>query len=123
MKKRQALVASILLLLGLATIACYAIFGGLGSQINPDSFTKIKSGMTQGQVEAILGGPPRDETGRKYQAYASGSAGGWIEYWNRTTCRISVVFDDDDRVLQSSLTCSSYRQAGLWDVLRTWCSW
>src|SRR5438876_12330427 len=70
-----------------------------GPQINRASYEQIQVGMTQAQVEAILGGPPGDYGARELEAYTHiGSEGqlpevGRVERWLGTSAFIAVEFD------------------------------
>jgi hypothetical protein len=76
------------------------------TKINPESFKLIKKGMTQKQVEEILGGFPRHECNGNIAARCARhySASNYEETWNSNVCQISIKFDVlEARVLSGCL--------------------
>jgi len=73
-------------------------------------FGRIRLGMSQAEVEALLGGPPGDYTTKpvlqtKPLPRRSGPQPDWrMEEWTRGTVRVRVVFDAGDRVTETWFT-------------------
>lgn len=67
-------------------------------------FERIEDGMTEKQVEELLGGPRGvyDQTRRPYPALSAsgipGSAGSHLSWWHFSDCTIEVSFDDGHQV-------------------------
>jgi len=80
--------------------------------LNHDGFAKVRNGMTQAEVEELLGGPP----GAYYPAYPGGGGGMSKEWggctldepvepgiemlWNDDRNRYEVTFNDQGRVIR-----------------------
>jgi outer membrane protein assembly factor BamE (lipoprotein component of BamABCDE complex) len=63
MKMRLLLATTLLVLTaGIVAICVYAMTNG-GTHITANAYQRIQVGMTRQQVEDILGGPPRNESG------------------------------------------------------------
>jgi hypothetical protein len=93
--------------------------------ITRENAERIREGMTLAEVEAILGGPARDEAGRRMFARveydrplpASVSACEWIGKQDA----VCVGFDADDRVVYvvaGRVTPPPERERGAFDRLR-----
>jgi hypothetical protein len=114
MHRRLALDMSLVMAFFLASQCAFA--DPPATKIDPESFKLIKQGMTQKQVEEILGGPPRDErTDNIYVPVAFTNLGSCGEIWNSSVCQISVGFDfQERRVFAASM--SPPNSIGTWMV-------
>src|SRR5688572_22551081 len=67
----------------------------LGPGIGERNFDSIALGMSNEEVNRILGGPPRDEPGHDpYLAFYLGApAGSRYEFWRAAKCGVAVCFD------------------------------
>jgi hypothetical protein len=96
-------------------VAFAAFLAGIGMYANMRStrpavlaseadYYRIEEGMTQDEVEAILGGPPGDYRSQTFHEvnFLAGSLGmppaGRMEEWLGNEGKILVVFDDKNRV-------------------------
>ena len=67
MRRRRLLLGSgALALLGLAGMLVVTQLLRAGPAITPASYERIREGMTEAEVEAVLGGPPGDYTNGRY---------------------------------------------------------
>jgi hypothetical protein len=79
------------------------VFQGTPSPGIRAGFDQIQNGLTEQQVEELLGGPRgvHDKT-RRYSnvtsAVGTGSGGSHLSWWYFPDCTIEVDFDDDHRV-------------------------
>jgi hypothetical protein len=76
------------LLLPVAAVVFMVAVPGCGSKVTQENYAKIHSGMTQGEVQSILGKPTATES-------SSGLMSGSKMDWNDGDKSISVVFLDD----------------------------
>jgi hypothetical protein len=95
------------------------------SAITRENYECIQTGMTRADVEAILGGPARDETtGRCRGQYEEDStiliwfphSTSW--HWIGPECAVAVVLDEEDRVVLKHLGQSVPRDASTLAWLR-----
>ncbi len=70
-----------------AAVVALCLLACAGSKINKENFDKIKTGMTQGEVQAILGPPTESES--VDVAVSSGTASKWR--WKDITITIQFV--------------------------------
>lgn len=70
----------------LASLLIIGLIGCSGSKITKENFDKIKLGMTQGEVQGILG-PPTEATGLEIPVFS-----GAMSKWVRGDTVISVQF-------------------------------
>jgi outer membrane protein assembly factor BamE (lipoprotein component of BamABCDE complex) len=81
-----------------------------GPHIDRAAYDRIEPGMTQAQVEAVLGGPPGDYGARDLEDYVqTGGAGqlpgvGRVAHWLGKTAFVGVEFDDRGVVTGKELT-------------------
>jgi hypothetical protein len=128
MRKRLRLFA---LIAGIVALVAFAWL--LGSRtpttaITPANAAKIRNGMTVGEVEAVLGGPARDEcTGPIVYDASVGRVShslpenGLINIWQSDTVQLSVVFRDGVVVYHSPLPVHRVDvDASVFDRLRGW---
>jgi outer membrane protein assembly factor BamE (lipoprotein component of BamABCDE complex) len=100
--------------------------------ITRENAAKVKEGMTRAEVEAILGGPARNETTERDGWFVT-LMRSWVVVWNDRTpasafsrswtghaCAILVAFDGDGRVVQVRLTNVLATGGGPLDRLRRW---
>ena len=89
----------------LALLAWWTLSTVWGRQLNAEKFVLVKVGMTQGQVEELLGGPPGDygrNRGGQCLSTLEGAFGrdGSVEkVWFDDNRRFEVWFDDADKVV------------------------
>jgi hypothetical protein len=102
MKKRLLLLATAFVLLG----ATYTTWRSLrpAHRITPTIHQQIRAGMSQQEVEAILGVPPGDYSGESNRTTiwmdTSSFPPGWrCETWRSPSTAVAVWFDGDGRVL------------------------
>jgi hypothetical protein len=94
------------------------------SVITEAKFAKIQPGMTLEEVEAILGGPGRDESnGRAAPMFISSNVAPWMVYpstnWISDDAAISVVFRNGE-VYTWTIATMLIRQERFLDRLRRW---
>lgn len=77
-RTRRLLVLSALALLVVGGSAFLRLRSLSNSPINVENFNRIQEGMTQAEVEAILGGPPGSYTKRPVVWYASRITSYWV---------------------------------------------
>jgi hypothetical protein len=109
MRRRTLLVV----LAGLAMVvaAGAVVFWPRPELITPENFERIRVGMSQVEVEAILGGPPGDyttgEIDRDHEQHGgqlSNLHDGWIargEVWEGNRIEIAVKFDESGNVFNA----------------------
>ena len=106
MNRRRA----ILLLLALsacaaAVLAWQFLGGGPARRLVAENFPQVRTGMSQAEVEQLLGGPPGN-----YGRYPHGAsmmtlegylspAGAVEKVWCDDTCRFEIYFDAEGRVV------------------------
>jgi hypothetical protein len=80
-------------------------FGGSKQRrLNAERFAEVRVGMTQAEVEQILGGPPGDY-GRHQGGVTRMTAEGYdprgsvLKYWFDDSTRLEIAFDAQDRVV------------------------
>jgi hypothetical protein len=114
MKTRLALAA----VEALVVVTIAIVISAPVSRINLSSYGQIEEGMTRQQVEKILGGPPRSETGVT-------TVGCPPEIWEGSEIIILVTFDaTNDRVTSKSLCFQGAGKArGFWNAIRAWWPW
>src|SRR5438093_6600232 len=90
-------------------VGVFALRPRPGPRITRIAYEQIEIGMTQTQVQVLLGGPPGDYGARDMYSYDQiGSAGGLpevgrVERWLGTCAFVSVEFDDQGRVAAKEL--------------------
>jgi hypothetical protein len=143
MSRRRFIAASVLICL-LAAGAVVALYWPRATAITRANAAAIQKGMTLAEVEAILGGPPRDETTGPVEVDLSdGNAlvmfltnqrrGGWlspddllqhagrsIRTWQSDRTLVLVYLDADQRVLDVSTTPMRRTEEGVLAMLRRW---
>jgi outer membrane protein assembly factor BamE (lipoprotein component of BamABCDE complex) len=91
------------------------------SAITPENAARIRAGMTVAEVEAILGGPARDEAppevARMYQMIQSVRPD--LE-WSSDQVGVWVYLDADGRVRESHAIPAPAGPHGVIPVLRRW---
>jgi hypothetical protein len=93
------------------------------SAINAENAARITPGMTLAEVEAILGGPARDETdGERYVEYHEGLTEPIIPFrqWTGPSIGIIVVFSAEDGVVTQFSIGPTSAAANPLDRLRRW---
>jgi hypothetical protein len=121
MKKRLALTGIVL-----ATIACVTVVWLRSSGITEDAYQRIQVGMTRKQVEGVLGGPARNESGNDLanlhvSSYSSSPL--FPERWWGPDIGISITFDAQDRVIAKELETHDYGPQMLVDAARSKLPW
>jgi hypothetical protein len=110
-----------LLLLGppatLAAIALAALLLWPSTAITRANAARIKAGMTLAEVEAILGGPARNESGLP-DRFIAVTRRREDKCWVTSRDIVIVVFDDAGRVIQHSEF--PMHGGGFLDMLRRW---
>lgn len=96
------LLIAVLVALSLALTCVYAIGYYTTRELNVENFEKIEPGMTQSEVEQLLGGPP-GHYGRNWGTYFATLEGtlvqGREEYWTTDNRMLEVYFDENDKVV------------------------
>jgi hypothetical protein len=114
-----------LALLGVALVLAGGTFPLLfprPGRVTEAAFERIEPGMTQAEVEAILGDPPGDyETGRRglvLNLYGNGvlMEGGRLEQWGGDEGFIQVGFGEEDTVLWTQFVPAGRR----WNLIEEW---
>lgn len=114
---------------GVALLAVIAV-GGFAAieffkprlRIDDESLAKIRKGMTEADVERILGGPA-GEYGygdSELLTWTGDSFGWWVldkRVWRGENLAILVSFDEDGRVWHCGKVDLFRRYASLWDML------
>src|SRR5262245_59132749 len=96
--------------------------------INHKSFEAIKMGMTEQQVEAILGVPAGDYTTGPVIGWPEISSNGWAICWERqphkswisNEAAIHVYFDEQGLVKRTTHRKPWLSEESLWARLRRW---
>jgi hypothetical protein len=124
--RRRMLVLGVLAAcLGLATCAGWWRLSA-PPRINWDDFRQLKAGMTQEEVEAILGGPPGDYSAgppQNKQNITISFADDPIltrKEWRSDTLKIAVGFDDQGRLARSGMAGDIGPRPSIWQRLRVW---
>jgi len=89
------------------------------SAINRENKSKLRHGMTQAEVEAILGGPARDEVGGKPPRFLVKIPENQKE-WIGPECKITVVFNEDGRAGAISSENVSVPPEAMLEKFRRW---
>jgi hypothetical protein len=128
MRRRPlAWAASLLAVAGAATLLAVA-FAPPPRRLNVDAFPLVRTGMTQAEVEGLLGGPPGN-----YGRHAGGEgmmtlegyiapAGSVERLWCDDANRFEIYFDREGRVvgLHKRASYSQSPAPGLFARLRAW---
>jgi SmpA / OmlA family len=121
MKKRAAVVMT--LLLGLCLVGVWLRGHESESQINLDSYKRIKQGMTRQQVEEILGGPARNESEGRDVRPGPPYLHVPLRTWHGPRFSIYVVFDENEFAQTVILDDPLQGHHGIWDIIRSWLTW
>jgi hypothetical protein len=98
------------------------------SAINAENAAKIQGGMTVSEVEAILGGPSRDETaGRGVAIYPGPGMVGWelffedltVAEWLSEECGIWIAFEKK-RVVDKKVADVTLRDETMLEMFLRW---
>jgi hypothetical protein len=92
----------------------------------PESFERIQEGMTLAEVEAILGGPPRDYTGGSMvPIIILSNTSAWADsrMWVGDEMAIDVALDDSGRIFLKEARPVLPARDGSWDRLRRLLPW
>jgi hypothetical protein len=106
MNRKRIIVAALVLAIFLNALGFFIIPMLTRSKINKDNFERIRIGMSEEEVDAILGGPERDETngdyaGARFDRYIKASTGWSDPRWKRWVSKngsIDVQFDEQRQV-------------------------
>jgi hypothetical protein len=85
----------------LAALVLAAALCGCEQKVTEDAFNAIALGMTMGEVEAIMGGPGKDETAGGWSISGAGVISGSgstrtrVYVWTEEERQIIVTFRDD----------------------------
>ena len=116
----------------LCLIAAGLLFAWLqmGGRLNVDGFSQIEPGMTQAEVEALLGGPPGNygrysgKFGEMTQEAYLAPPGSVEKIWCNDERRFEIYFDQEGRVV------GKHKRAGYqqrfprsWREVRAWVGW
>jgi hypothetical protein len=123
---KKLLIISVIGFAMTAGVAAICIRPGNASKITFDSYQKIQEGMSRQQVEEILGGPPRNESGRLTNCGHSWK-GDLPEPWWGPKIVILIWFDDEQQtVRRKKLATHGYGPAknpSFWDLIRSCRPW
>jgi hypothetical protein len=91
---------------GLVVLHAWTQTHAPGRFIDREHCDRIKKGMAQGEVEAILGGPPGTYSKKRVlfldtQSYSMLGAGERVELWTGDGGRVGVIFDEQGAVEHS----------------------
>ena len=122
MKFKLIVMGFVALLLGLVGLWVYCVGP---SRISFESFSRIQEGITQAEVEAILGGAPRWEVEAKKPKdeigyhLDRGHWGGTAEWWGRAGV-ITVFYDNKGIVWKKTFEKLPFepKPRSLWDWFR-----
>jgi hypothetical protein len=100
-----AWIAGSLLLTGTVLLLAWTIALSARKHLNVEGFSQIRPGMTQAEVERLLGGPPGNYG--RYSASRSimtlegytGPPGSVEKVWCNDAHRFEIYFDQQDRVV------------------------
>ena len=121
MKLRLALAGIVLALTFCVAVLC----DPPGSRITVDAYQQIQVGMTQQQVEGILGGRARNESACLFETLQFSTKRRLDEWWGPDIV-ISITFDAQDRVCTKKMETHDYgseQKPTLWDTVRPWLPW
>lgn len=123
MKKRFLLKFGLIAVLGLAGFGLYLWWTIPTNGINRASLWRIREGMSQEEVEAIIGMPPGDYRKASEQwargiglTVQGGTGGSWTSYWHADEHTIIVEFVDDEVSRKRFYIVSET----IWDKFLTW---
>jgi hypothetical protein len=132
MQRRTAAgIASSLLLTGTVLLLAWMIARQPGKHLNLENFTQIRPGMTQAEVERLLGGPPGNygrysEKGSERTLEGYRAPPGSVEkLWYNDAHRFEIYFAQEGRVVGLHKR-GGYQQfsAPSWlERLRSWLGW
>jgi hypothetical protein len=83
------------------------------SPVSPDSYSQIRLGMTQEEVETILGVPHNES-----YSLDSGAGIHRVTVWVGPTLAIIIAWDSEDRVLNKQ--CAEVVPPSWWANIRRW---
>jgi hypothetical protein len=135
-RRRRLLLLTIAAVVVVLVIAVWLVWPG-PSAITRENAARIKEGMTLAEVEAILGGPARDETTGPVERedppeFAPPDARGirWritiadmrssLQRWESDQARVWVHFDAEGRVTDCQHFSMRRANEGPIDMLRRW---
>ena len=104
---RRVLLRSLVLVIALGAVAFLFWPASRDSRVTRVNFERIQDGMTEAEVNTLLGGPPgeyRSEpgfflVGPGHIPRSERSRGGKLEVWYCTGLHIEVLYDKDARVV------------------------
>lgn len=113
------------LLLSLAVLGCVGLTATAAlvlllprESVSQANYQKIKTGMAEREVLALLGEPVgREDTAGQAVGYVSRS------FWHGEECMIEVHFDDGGCVLDAYITVFPVRKLTLWERVRANLGW
>jgi hypothetical protein len=105
LRSRRFWAVALVVALGAALLAWFALIWPSGRALNVAGFDQLREGMTQAEVEALLGGPPGD-----YGRHRSGESlmteegyisppGSFEQLWYDDGHRFEVYFDAGGKVV------------------------
>jgi hypothetical protein len=110
-------------------LACMLVAGGIATwllrsdtAITRENAEKIRPGMTLAEVEAILGGPPRDECigSQRSCTWIGDIRGNHPAVWVGPDTAFRADFGDDERVVAMAVGDVQYDHEPPVDMLRRW---
>jgi hypothetical protein len=125
MKLRHALAGIVLPVLAL-TLCVTALCSRTGNTITYEAYQQIQVGMSRQQVEEILGGPARNESGVRiiFIGEATSMSTCSPEEWCGPSIRIHVTFDAQGRACEKGFCMVRYEgEPSFLDRLRSWLPW
>jgi len=123
--RRVVWIVRLLALAGTVLLLAWIVSRDAGRRLNREGFSQLRLGMTQAEVESLLGGPPGNY-GRYDDRFAEMTMEGYerppgsVErVWCDDAHRFEIYFDQEDQVVGLHRR-ARYQQMSQLDRLRSW---